>query len=88
MPAQFLRIAADAVDKVGVLSPLEADPEDVESRLRRDAADMTDLPAIVEHRDFQPRIAALIARGPNDGADLVRAEVDFGRRGMWLDRRR
>ena len=45
--AQVFRIAADAVDKVGVLSPLEADPEDVESRLRRDASDMTDLPAIV-----------------------------------------
>src|SRR5215203_1279871 len=62
-------VAADAVDEVRVAVVLEALTEDVQAVDGGDAAVLADLAAGVEHGDVQPRVAAAVARRPDDRGD-------------------
>jgi hypothetical protein len=73
---------------VGVLPLLKANAEHVEAGFGRHTTVVGNFAATVEHGNLEPGIKPLETGGPDDGANVVRAEVDLGRRGIQRDRRR
>ena len=67
--ATYSRVAADAVDEVGVAEVLEPLAQHVRAGHRGDAAVLRDLAAIVEDRQPQPLVRTAMAGGPHDRRD-------------------